>query len=606
MDGINKAYKSFGEIILNLKRMLKLSWQTDKSLTAGYYGTSGISALFPIIASYIYKLFIDNTISNLGVKPSIPLILIVILGARYLSNWIWDFISWVLKETYFDYLVRYKLQNKLNNLFCEKVSHIDIAHLENSETQDLINKAKDTMTWRPQDFLRAFSYLFTNLVAFVSSFILLGSYKWYLPLIISVFGLPRLYLRTKMGSLQWSIWGTSTPETRKMWYLQSLLTQKNSIIESKIFQSTDSLIQKSIETQTSLYEKNKKPVKNFIKVASLPQFIEMFVVFGFAFARLPLVLSGQMSVGDFSFFIDMLDRVLNSVAGTVGNLGWMYENNLYVNHFFEVMNLPKLVKEPVKPIKINTKINPPEIEFRNVTFSYPNTKKKVLKNLSFKIGSGENIALVGKNGAGKTTIVKLLCRFYDVSSGEILINGTNIKDVNLKDWYKYLGTLFQEFIKYDFTVKENITLGKTENFNNEKMLFAAKQSGANKFINELPKKYDQLLGKQFKGGMELSIGQWQKIAIARAFYEGAPILILDEPTSAIDAETEYKIFKNLDREYKNKSLLLISHRFSTVRNADRILVINNGEIIEEGSHEELISKNGEYSRMFNKQAIGYK
>jgi ABC-type multidrug transport system fused ATPase/permease subunit len=606
MFGIKNATKSFKEIVLNLKRMLRLSWQTDRFLTTGYYGTSGLSAIFPIIASYIYKLFIDNTISSLGVTPSVPLILIVILGSRYLSNWIWDFISWVLKETYFDYLVRYKLQNKLNNLFCKKVSHIDIAHLEDSKTQDLINKARDTMTWRPQDFLRAFSYLFTNLVAFTTSFILLARYNWYLPFIISLFGLPRLYLRARMGSLQWSIWGSSTPESRKLWYLQHLLTQKNSIVESKIFQSTDSLIGKSVDIQKDLFEKNKKPVQSFIKVASLPQFFEMFVIFGFALAKLPLVLSGQMSVGDFSFFIDMLDRVINSVAGTVGNLGWVYENNLYVNHFFEVMNLPKIVKESENPIRINTLINPPEIEFKNVSFSYPNSKKKVIKNLSFKINSGENVALVGKNGAGKTTIVKLLCRFYDVSLGEILINGTNIKNVDLKDWYKYLGTLFQEFIKYDFTVKENICLGQTDNFDENKMLLAAKQSGADKFIRELPKKYDQLLGKQFEGGVDLSIGQWQKIAIARAFYESAPILILDEPTSAIDAETEYKIFKNLDKEYKNKSLLLISHRFSTVRNADKIIVIDKGEIIEEGNHEQLTSKKSEYYKLFNKQAIGYK
>lgn len=606
MQDETMSLKSFGNILFNLKRMLRLSWQTDKFLTCGYYIASGLASIFPIIASFIYKLFIDNTLANLGIKPSIPIVLMVILGARYLSSWLWDVISWVFKETYFDYLLRYTLQNKFNNLFCDKISHLDVQHLENSETLDLINKAKDTMTWRPPDFLRAFSYLFTNLVALISSFVLLAQYDWYLPFILLLFGLPRLYLRAKMGAIQWSVWGSSTPESRKMWYLQNLLTQKNSIIESKIFQSTDVLVEKSISIQSDLYEKNKKPVQSFIKVGSIPQFFEMFVVFGFALARLPLVLNGQMSIGDFSFFVDMLDRVLNSVAGTVGNFGWMYENNLYVNHFFEVMNLPRLVHEPVNPIKIDASINPPEIEFKNVSFSYPNSKKKVLKNLNFKIKSGENIALVGKNGAGKTTIVKLLCRFYDVTNGEILINGTNIKNVTTHDWYQYLGTLFQEFIKYDFTVKENITLGKTDNFNYEKMVQAARQSGADKFIDELPNKYDQLLGKQFQGGVELSIGQWQKIAIARAFYEGAPVLILDEPTSAIDAEAEYKIFKNLDKEYKNKSLLIISHRFSTVRSADRILVISNGEIIEEGTHDELMNKKGEYNEMFNKQAIGYK
>jgi ATP-binding cassette subfamily B protein len=288
----------------------------------------------------------------------------------------------------------------------------------------------------------------------------------------------------------------------------------------------------------------------------------------------------------------------------VGNLGWMYENNLYVNHFFEVLNLPKIIPEPENPVKIPKTPYPPEVEFRNVSFLYPGSKNKVLDNVSFKIESGQNVALVGKNGAGKTTIVKLICRFYDVTSGEILINGINIKNVNLHDWYSYLGTLFQEFIKYDFTVKENITQGSLHN--EERVKSAAIKSGADKFILDLPKKYDQILGKQFEGGIELSSGQWQKIAIARAFYQSSPILILDEPTSAIDAETEFKIFKNLDKEYRDKSLLLISHRFSSVRNADKILVIQKGKIVEEGNHEDLVNKNGKYAKMFGRQAIGYK
>lgn len=598
-------FESLKNVLNNLKKIISIAWEADKFVTLGYLGTAGLSAIFPIVTSYIYKLFIDSTVESIGLGPTIPLVLIVVLSARYLSNWVWDFVSWVLKETYFDYLMRYKLQNKFNNLFTYKVANIDIAHLENSETQDLINKARDTMTWRPPDFLRAFSYLFTNIIAYISSFVLLAQYNIYLPILISLFGIPRLYLRAKMGSLQWSVWGSSTPDSRKMWYLQWLLTQKNPIIESRIFQSTNEIYEKNIEIQDRLFNINKKPVQSFIKVASLPQFFEAIVVFGFSLSRLPLVLSGQMSLGDFTFFIDMLDRVINSVAGGVGNLGWMYENNLYVNHFFEVMNLPKLIPEPKYPIKINRTPNPPVIEFRNVSFSYPKSRKKVLDNLSFKINSGESVALVGKNGAGKTTIVKLLCRFYDVSSGEVLINGTNIKDVNLSDWYGYLGTLFQEFIKYDFTVKENITLGKKENFDENKMLRAAKQSGAYEFIKKLPKKFEQVLGKQFEGGIDLSIGQWQKIAIARAFYESAPVLILDEPTSAIDAEAEYSIFENLNKEYKDKSLLLISHRFSTVRNAGRIIILENGKIAEEGTHDKLMSKDGEYSKLFKLQAKGY-
>ena len=253
------------------------------------------------------------------------------------------------------------------------------------------------------------------------------------------------------------------------------------------------------------------------------------------------------------------------------------------------------------PVKINNLVNPPEIEFKNVSFSYPNSKKKVIKNLNLKVHSGENVALVGRNGAGKTTIVKLLCRFYDVTSGEILINGTNIKDVDLKDWYGYLGTLFQEFIKYDFTVKENICLGATNNFDEKRMLQAAKQSGADSFIKDLPNKYDQLLGKQFEGGVDLSIGQWQKIAIARAFYESAPVLILDEPTSAIDSLAEEQIFATIKEESKDKTVIIISHRFATVKKADYIYVIDEGVIKEQGTHVQLDALGGLYKQMYTAQ-----
>jgi len=282
----------------------------------------------------------------------------------------------------------------------------------------------------------------------------------------------------------------------------------------------------------------------------------------------------------------------------------MYENNLYVNHYFDVLSLPQLVKEPKRAIKLKLD-RIPKVEFKNVSFSYPDTKELVLKDVSFTIDPKENIAIVGPNGAGKTTIVKLLCRFYDVTAGAILIDGVNIKNVSLQEWYKFLGTLFQEFMHYNFTVKENIMMGRPEFTDKRLMIEAAEKSGAAEFIEKLPKKYNQLLGRQFEGGTELSQGQWQKIAIARAFYEGAPILILDEPTSAIDAEAEYEIFNNLLRFYKDKTLFLISHRFSTVRNANKIIVLNEGQVVEQGSHEELLSKAGLYAKMFKKQAIGY-
>ena len=268
------------------------------------------------------------------------------------------------------------------------------------------------------------------------------------------------------------------------------------------------------------------------------------------------------------------------------------------------MNLPKLVKKPKNPKEIDID-KPISFEFRNVSFKYPGTENFVLKDINFSIEPKDNIAIVGANGAGKTTIVKLLCRFYDVTSGEILVNGVNIKDLDLDNWYRCIGTLFQEFMHYDFTVRENIMLGNPKVKNEDKMRLAANQSGVSEFVEALPNKYNQLLGRQFEGGVELSQGQWQKLAIARAFYEGAQILILDEPTSAIDAESEYEIFQNLNKHYKDKTLFLISHRFSTVRNANKIIVLKEGRILETGSHDELLRVGGLYARMFRKQALGY-
>ena len=220
---------------------------------------------------------------------------------------------------------------------------------------------------------------------------------------------------------------------------------------------------------------------------------------------------------------------------------------------------------------------------------------------------GEKIALVGENGAGKSTLVKLLLRFYDATDGEILINGINIKNLDLNQWHKHIGALFQDFIKYQFTFKENVIFGNLEKKDDMKALQdALKQSGAESYLADLPNGLDQIVGKTFEEGVDLSGGQWQKLALARAFFRDAPFLILDEPTSAIDAKAEFEIFENVQKLQKDKTVIIISHRFSTVRTADRILVLDEGKIIEEGSHEKLMNEKGVYAELFEIQAQGYK
>jgi ATP-binding cassette subfamily B protein len=285
----------------------------------------------------------------------------------------------------------------------------------------------------------------------------------------------------------------------------------------------------------------------------------------------------------------------------------MSARNKYLDKFFEFLERKSEILNPISPKALPLTVIPQVIEFKFVSFKYPRSERYILKDFNLTIKSGERIALVGENGAGKTTIIKLLLRFYDVTEGEILINGVNIKELDLSEWHKYIGALFQDFIKYQFKFKDNIYLGNLSKTDNEKLLRdAISKSGADKYLDTLPNGIEQIVGKMFEGGVDLSGGQWQKLALARAFFRDAPILILDEPTSAIDAKAEYEIFKNIQNLEKNKTVIIISHRFSTVRHADRILVLDDGKIIEQGTHEELVAQKGLYEELFEIQAKGYK
>jgi len=594
-----------GDVFRNICKMLALAWEIDKKITAQYYLTAAIGALIPLAASYVVKLLIDNLQrAQSGVMPVVPLIVICVLAARYLVTLTENIIYWGYNQTYLDYLFRYKLQNQFTLKFHTKISSLDIAYLEDPKTQDLMTKTRDTMQWRLPDFLRVFSYLFRDIIGYTAAFFVLLPFGWWIPILITAVTLPRLYLRAKHGAIQWSIWGSGAPQSRKLWYFDWLLQEHTAVKETRISQSSATLMAKFKEIQDYLFNLNKKPLDIYLRISTIPPLVEVLVIILVATRFLPAVIAGTLTIGSFTLLINMLDQLSGRAANASAKFGELYENNFYVNNFFDFLSLPSLVNISKRPV-IFKKFKPPKIEFRNVSFQYPDGPK-VLHNISFVIEPGESVAFVGQNGAGKTTIIKLLCRFYDVSEGEILINNINIKKLSPPNWYKFLGTLFQEFVRYHFSVRDNITLGAPDKKDDEAMVRAAVKSGASEFIERLPKKYEQMLGRQFEDGKELSGGEWQKLAIARAFYEEPPVLILDEPTSAIDAEAEYEIFNNLKRQYKNKTLILVSHRFSTVRNANKIFVVDNGEIIERGSHQELLKLNGKYAQMFTLQAEGYK
>jgi len=332
----------------------------------------------------------------------------------------------------------------------------------------------------------------------------------------------------------------------------------------------------------------------------------------FLFAAIALMtrqaLAGSIAVGGLLLAFSTYTRFYQTVNGYVESISWTEEAARYAARWFELFELkPKIAsKDNAKRFVFS---EPPLIEFKDVSFRYPGESSEnpmVLKHLNFTIRPGEKIAIVGINGSGKTTLIKLLCRVYDPTEGEILINGTNLKDIYLEDWQSAIGVLFQNFPEYNLTIRESIGVGRIGNsVEEEKLKQAAFYSGADEFISEFPTTYDQLIWKEFKEGTDLSKGQHQRLAVARMFYRDAPITVLDEPTASIDAVTEEKIFTTLETNREGKTVILITHRFSTVKNADQILMLEQGSIIEIGSHKTLMLLNGKYSELYTMQAKRY-
>jgi len=316
-------------------------------------------------------------------------------------------------------------------------------------------------------------------------------------------------------------------------------------------------------------------------------------------------IAGRLTLGDLTLYTTAAQSVQNSIQGILGGFSGMYEHNLYLNNLFELMDTKTSLPLPAKPVPVDGALRG-EIRFEHVSFAYPDAKENALADLSFTISPGETIAIVGRNGAGKTTLFKLICRLYDPLDGRILIDGVDLRDYDPAALRRQIGGMFQDYVTYQATAAENIGLGSLAAIaDRDAIVKASRQAGSDGLIDGLPQGYDTALGKWFDAGVNLSGGEWQKVALARAFMRDARILLLDEPTSALDAQAEYDLFERLRSLTRGRTAVYISHRFSTVRRADRILFLEHGRLVEQGTHEQLIRLGGRYARLFRLQAAAY-
>jgi ATP-binding cassette subfamily B protein len=487
--------------------------------------------------------------------------------------------------------------------FARQLCTIDLKDFYNSDIRNTITRLNQGATWQLPNAayfsLAICQSIFNTLVTTIT----IGLAVWWLVPVFVVLLIPMLINESKLSGIGWFVFSNEGDGQHIFWGIMSVFQEVKKQFEIRALGASKRLLSMLDSLTTRFYKAQIKEVNKTNRIAALAilaQFLREGVAQGWLLAR---AISRSISIESYLFNVSMVFRLDGAISGTFSTIAQMNEGAKYAVDFRAFMNMKPTIIDSSTAIQI--KKSPPKIEFINVSFKYPESHKNIFTNLSFVIGEGEKVALVGENGAGKSTIVKLLLRFYELESGRIEINGINIQDIEIDSLLNQLAVLFQDFNQYTMTVKDNIAISDSS-IDMNRVRQAASLSGALEVIESLPKKFDTYLNPSIKDGVELSGGQWQKIALARAFYRDANIMILDEPTSAIDAKAEYEIFNNIFERHDSKTALIISHRFSTVRKADRIVVLDKGNVVENGTHNDLLELEGLYAEMFNKQAEGYR
>ena len=593
-------------VIANTPKLFKLVWQTSRLCTIILGMITLVQGILPLLKLWVGKLIVDGVVNAISSQTpsdylSRVLILMVLelgLGAiTSLLGRVNGFVQNVLTELF---------RIHANTMVLKKSVELDLSYYETPSFYNNLQRAQQDAGNRPISVLQATFRLIQNLISGVTMIILVVRLNWIIAIGLILVTLPNFIIDLKFSQRRYFLRMYQTAEGRKAGYFSSVLTSVAYVKEVKLFGLGEYLIDKWRAVYKQFYRENralskKNNIAGFI--------VELFSTLGFYGAYgyiLYKAIFKNITVGDLTMYAGAFARLQGSIQSILSEISFIYEGNLFVTNFFNFFSLePKIINAPnAKPFPQFIREG---IEFENVSFRYTEDGGMVLQDINLKIQNGESIALVGENGAGKTTLIKLLARLYDPTEGSIFVDGVDIKEVDLFELSQNIGVVFQDFARYYVPVKENIGFGNMDKMSDiSRIISSAQKSGADEFINRLPQQYDTMLGRIFDGGVELSLGEWQKIALARAFMRDAQILILDEPTASLDAKTEYEIFKRFRELTEGKITVLISHRFSTVRMADRIFVIENGKIIEQGRHNELMELNGKYARMFLMQAESYK
>jgi len=504
-------------------------------------------------------------------------------------------------------LLERRLAHYIQGRILERAVNLDISFFETPSFYDKLARAQGGIGYRPFAIMSSLMRGIHDIGVLAGYAVLLATLAWWVVPCLVTLALPAFILQARYGQMGWFIAANRTPEKRRMDYYSGLLTSDAAAKEIRLFRLGDYFISQWKDLFRRFYQQDRR----FHARSHLGQLVGLAIqtagavaLYGFAIYR--TIARSGVTIGSLFMYMQAIDQALDSISRIFLSLGGLYENNLYMRGLFEYLAQEPQMKTPSPARAVPEPIRD-GLRLEGVRFRYPEGTRDVLEDLSLEIRPGEKVALVGENGAGKTTLVKLLARLYDPGSGRITVDGIDLRELDAASWQQQIGIIFQDFAHYAVAAKENIALGDIDRLHDmEAIRAAARKSGADKCVERLDHQWDTILGKVFDEGQELSVGEWQRIALARAFFREAQILILDEPTASLDAKQEYEIFKQFNELTRGKTTILVSHRFSSVRMADRIFVMEKGRVVESGTHEELTTLRGRYCELYSRQAEAYR
>jgi len=588
-----------------LWRILKLIRQSSSGWTTVHLSLIVVRGVLPLLQLYLIKLIIDEVSAGIASSDKVAAIssvvtVIVLAGIVYLISALLDSVASYVKQAH-----TLAVTDHLHDLIHKKSIEADLAYYEDSQYFDNLHRAQQEAYYRPQYLMNSLQELFQSGITVLAISGLLFTLHWVVMLVLFVAVLPGIFVRLKYSGETYRWQRSRTTTERLARYFSWMMTVYDYAKEIRLFELGSQFFNRFRDLRITLRGERLQIARRRSISDMITQGVGALAVFGsYTFIAIRAV-HGAITIGDLVMYFQAFQRGMSSIRNVLGGMAGLYENNLFLSNLYEFLDLePKVVERlDAKPIP-----RPLQTGFflRNVGFRYPGSDKKALDDINMTIPTGEIVALVGENGSGKTTLIKLLCRLYDTTEGIIYLDDENINHYKQSDLFREISVLFQDYSHYQLTARENIWLGNTHMpAEQESIEKAAKQAGVDDTLKQLPQGYETILGKWFEGGVELSIGEWQKVALARAFLRDSQIIVLDEPTSSMDAKTEFEVFEGFRKILKNRSAIIISHRFSTVRNADKIYVFEKGKIVESGSHNELIELNRKYAKMYAVQARYY-